>query len=158
MNRHLIDYSALPSEPLGAPIRKEPAKPSPETPWKPCSGNPDYLDRINSNGIREVAHKENVTLPKASALAETAPAVAGPTEWQQGCPPEPGWYNAEVGQVIFSTLARHFDGSKWSCCVGLGPGGIKEKTAALSAHLYGINVMSWRGPRLTGHNWPEPQS
>jgi hypothetical protein len=35
MNRHFIDYCALPSEALGAPIRKEPTKGSPETPWTP---------------------------------------------------------------------------------------------------------------------------
>lgn len=36
MNRHFQSYAALPCEPLGAPIRKQEEKPSPETQWKPC--------------------------------------------------------------------------------------------------------------------------
>lgn len=51
MNRHLINYAALPSEALGSPIRQEPTKGSPETPWTPLAG---------AHGVREVSHKDHV--------------------------------------------------------------------------------------------------
>lgn len=74
MNRHFQAYNALPCEPLGAPIRREAEKPSPETPWKPIPGHPHHVERINAQGAREVSHKDHVPAPSPQA-APAAPAL-----------------------------------------------------------------------------------
>lgn len=68
MNRHFYtDHLAIPSEALGSPIRKEPTKGSPETPWTPLAGHPGYLSRINAQGVKEVTHRDNVPAPTPPA-------------------------------------------------------------------------------------------
>lgn len=51
MNRHLINYAALPSEVLGTPIRAEPEKPR-DGAWKPL--RPGYESRTLAGGAIEV--------------------------------------------------------------------------------------------------------
>jgi len=105
MNRHFIDYSALPTEPLGTPIRREEPKPSPETPWKPCSGHPDYRERITREGIREVTHKDHVPAPVLPvAMTEAAPEKAAAVI----AAPAPA---ADVPEGATHLQLRTFDGS-----------------------------------------------
>ena len=55
MNRH---YTESDAKPLGPPIRKAPTAVSPQTPWKTIANSPDYMERFNAQGIREVSHKD----------------------------------------------------------------------------------------------------
>ena len=124
MNRHFQAYNALPCEPLGTPIRKQEEKKSPETPWKPIPGHPDYRERINAQGVREVSHKDNVPPPvvgltQAESEARgdvTTLAPSAQTEWQSGPPPSVAqsviwrgkgvhhlWAKVVAGRVVHST-------------------------------------------------------
>lgn len=179
MNRHFQNYSALPCEPLGAPIRREDARPSPEAPWKPVPGHPDYRERINAQGVREVTHKDHVPAPIVG-LTQAESAARGdsivttladvpegathrgpgpsrqpdaPTEWQSGPPPERGWYDSYCfdckDPVPPLCMSSFWNGSRWT-----------HNTAVPNAHhVVDDNgwCCVWRGPRLTGADWPEPQ-
>ena len=161
MNRHFQAYNALPCEPLGKPLRKE-EKPSPETQWKPCSGHPDYLERINPQGIREVTHKDHVPPPivgltQAESEARrdaviTPLAPTAPTEWQSGPPPSVGWWPTT------EETARHFDGLRWSIDVYINVSTVAQRRGLMRhTALADQRSIRWRGPRLTGEAWPEPQ-
>jgi hypothetical protein len=61
MNRHFISYNAIPTEPLGEPIRKE-SPPSEKSPslWTTVPNHPDYFQRTLPSGEREISHKNNL--------------------------------------------------------------------------------------------------
>lgn len=162
MNRHFQSYAALPCEPLGTPIRKQEEKKSPETPWKPMPGHPDYRERINAQGVREVSHKDNVPPPvvgltQAESEARgdvTTLAPSAQTEWQSGPPPSVGWYDSYCRVTDFEVtplfMASYWDGACWT-----------HNTSAKNSCQGVVTDRGWckvwRGPRLTGEAWPEPQ-
>jgi hypothetical protein len=156
MNRHYQDYAALPSEVLGTPIRHEPAKPSPETPWKAVQGHPDYLERTTAQGVKEVTHKDHVPAPaKASALVEqpAADVPAAPTEWQSGAPPARGWWPstcyAEDSDV---NMASFWNGVRWTHYTQIPFGSV-------DVHCRDDGwTRFWQGDPLVGSKWPEPQA
>ena len=177
MNRHFIDYSALPTEVLGTPIRPEPAKPR-DGEWKPL--RPGYESRTLAGGAVEVRCTSLPTQPvkpadppSASAVsALAAPAPAGdvpeggqptaPTEWQSGAPPSAGWYetfkpgmdepSVSGGRIRY----RYFDGANWGCFVRPDDD-FAERLRCMDPKTTGGEAVEWRGPRLTGDAWPEPQ-
>jgi hypothetical protein len=88
-----------------------------------------------------------------------------PTEWQSGPPPEVGWYytqdDYDRGHQL-ERLVRFWGGSSWSVSTAYNhDAGVKSEIACIPAderEFMGINIdIRWRGPRLTGADWPEPQ-
>jgi hypothetical protein len=167
MNRHFV-YSAMTDTVLGTPIRREESK-SRETPWVPTD-TPGYVRRINSEGMPEVSHVDNLPkpapeLPIITILADCAaqapeaatlgaePAVSTPDaahQWQKGAPPERGWYEASC-YAASCGLASFWDGDAWThndAIANPSPGVVPDD---------GYTEF-WRGPRLTGDRWPEPEA
>lgn len=70
MNRHFIDYAALPCAPLGTPIRTSPPAPR-DSEWKHL--RPGYEVRTLSNGRPEI---RTVNLPQKPATPDPLDALA----------------------------------------------------------------------------------
>lgn len=108
-----------------------------------------------------MTHKDHVPAPivgltqaesEARGDAVTTLAQSAPTEWQSGPPPSVGWWPTT------EKTARHFDGLRWStdvyiACASVGRCQYLMRVPAV-ADQWSIR---WRGPRLTGEAWPEPQ-
>ena len=181
MNRHFIDYNAIPapyvamSDPAQTPSQiaaeleeqrkklqaedakayagmQAPAKPTRprDEPYQPEGFGYAHVDHTGHQG--EVIPKR----PETAALAPTQPAAqewqqpAAPTEWQSGPPPERGWYVSTCysGDLEDNTKS-FFDGERFT-----------HMTATVaSSHSIPDDDWTrfWRGPRLTGDEWPEPQ-
>ena len=99
-----------------------------------------------------------------SPAFESLPRPAdAPTEWQSGAPPSVGWWmtRRESGRV---DMPRYFGGHGWGMCVSREDDPVER--LACAAHGVGINPLNpltgdkflWRGPRLVGADWPEPQA
>ena len=83
---------------------------------------------------------------------EELPAKAAPTEWQSGPPPERGWYASSCSSTVDDTaLASFWDGDLFTHYASLRNGSIG------SVNDKGWTKV-WRGPRLTGADWPEPSA
>lgn len=174
MNRHFQSYSTLPADALGPPMRAEPAKPQ-DGPWKPLS--PGYESRtlvggaveVRSTGVSAQDLKQYVEPAKKAAesiitpLAPSAGVVAdAPIEWRDGAPPEKGWREVDAFGRNGDAYA-YFNGDFWSWATG-GENDFNRQLYVTSMGLtnglmrYSIEHISWRGPRLVGADWPEPQA
>lgn len=81
-----------------------------------------------------------------NGLMPKAEAQAAPQEWQTVAPPERGWW--EVGKHV--ALAGFWDGSVWThidAITNNAPGVLPFR----------LDHQQWRGPRLSGPRWPEPE-
>jgi hypothetical protein len=170
VNRHMIDYSAMPTEVLGTPIRPDPPKPR-DGAWKPL--RPGYESRTLAGGAVEVRCTSLPVEPtKKAAESIITPLVASagvdaPTEWQGGRPPSAGWFNCQDDQdraYRYTTIARYWLGHAWSHYVGMEQGELSERRAAMEVEALPTDGSSgqghnihWRGPCLIGESWPEPQ-
>jgi hypothetical protein len=170
MNRHMTDYAALPTDALGPPMRTEPEKPA-DGEWKPL--RPGYVSRVLAGGAVEVKRtdlpvqppKQEWQEPAEPIITPLAPSSAAPVEWQSGPPPSVGWFNAQDDYDRAHEIdgfARYWNGSAWGSSVTQIMGADVKITAACAEaslrHL-GIDAdIRWRGPRLVGDAWPEPQA
>lgn len=86
-------------------------------------------------------------------LAQLQPAA--PTEWQSGLPPSIGWREVDFCYALTgpSYFAR-WDGASWcNARAGLRLRGARE----IDMHTTNCDqALRWRGPRVTGKDWPEP--
>lgn len=170
MNRHFQAYNALPTEVLGTPIRQEPAKPR-DGEWKPL--RPGYESRTLAGGAVEVrttgvsaqdlkryvepAQQSGGVMPEDVHGDESgiAPLVA-PTEWQSGAPPSVGWRETTDSGLCANFEARYWNGNHWSPHVWLSTPCAGRLHEAMRGRTI-VSTVRWRGPRLTGADWPEPQ-
>jgi hypothetical protein len=217
MNRHFVNYSALPCEPLGAPIRHEPQKPH-DGEWKPLRPGYEYrtlaggATEVRATGITPEALKRYVEPEKKAGdapvitplapsqgdvpegathrmsdgtfyraagaraeflvfdghwrqsafdandlddaeLFERLPQPAAPTEWQSGPPPEVGWreIRADWKHVGFHA---YWNGIHW--CANRRADASPDMRAESFSFSTAFHT-EWRGPRLVGADWPEPQ-
>jgi hypothetical protein len=161
MNRHLINYSALPTDALGPPMRAEPTKPA-DGAWKPL--RPGYEVRTLAGGAQEVRCTALPTQPPKqqkqagveSVMHGLAEASAAPVEWQSGAPPEKGW--RLVRPTALGNRGDRFAywfGDGWSL---FGPKDAVSRSDIEGGPVHGADSLQWRGPRLTGADWPEPET
>ena len=57
-NPHLNDSDKASAGPLGPPI-KPATRPAPEPPWRQSPVHPDYLRRVNADGMVEIKRKDS---------------------------------------------------------------------------------------------------
>lgn len=210
MNRHLQQYSALPTDALGPPMRAEPAKPA-DGAWKPL--RPGYVSRVLSGGAVEVKRTDLPAQPPKqkpasfedreqaafeawlisakpsgdcesvhgqwlrslerlefleqeepaaeSIITPLAPSAAAPIEWQSGAPPEKGWwptFRASVGDDKIGLRGRFWNGLTWGMFAWADDPPYSKLRDASCKTGGTIEDTQWRGPRLVGADWPEPQA
>lgn len=91
-----------------------------------------------------------------------------PNEWQSGPPPCVGWYEtyrASIDAAIDAVSRapekrwRYWDGAAWGCYVREHDR-LAERTRCLNTRTASESTgpVAWRGPRLTGADWPEPEA
>lgn len=103
-----------------------------------------------SNGRWKLSCCDVETLDEAE-LFERLPQPAAPTEWQPGPPSERGWYASSCSSTVDDTvLVSFWNGDRFThfTAVSCGPIGSCDDDGWTKC---------WRGPRLTGEAWPEPQ-
>lgn len=89
-------------------------------------------------------------------LEPKAAAPAAPTEWQDGAPPCAGWYVSRRTDWMNQPLARYWAGTGWGIYVNeTDP--IGERRRCMEQSGPRDTPIQWRGPRLTGPDWPEPE-
>jgi hypothetical protein len=169
MNRHMTDYAALPTDALGPPMRTEPEKPA-DGPWKPL--RPGYVSRVLAGGAVEVKRTDLPVQPPKQPGTESVmhglaePSSAAPIEWQSGAPPSAGWREVvpahwlPPGCHYGGKYHSYFDGTHWLGDIDSSATAIRRlaKLRPGNAILRAADRYCWRGPRLVGADWPEPET
>jgi hypothetical protein len=130
MNRHFIDYAALPCEPLGTPIRPEPEKPR-DGEWKPL--RPGYESRTLAGGATEVRctslptqpAKKPADPPSASAVSAPAAALAPAVDVPEGATHRKvssGLFYRVVGDEVQVANTDHPCRGLWVASIAWAPG------------------------------------
>lgn len=185
MNRHFVDYNAIPApyvamsdtaktpSQIAAELEEQrkaaqaadaeayksmtppPSATKPREPaYQPEGFDFAYVDRKGhqSEAIPKRPEPAALAAPEPKQAPAAADVPAAPTEWQSGPPPSVGWWTTT------EVTARYFDGLLWSLDTY-----IDRATATQRRNLMQHTALAdqwsirWRGPRLTGEAWPEPQ-
>lgn len=108
--------------------------------------------------VTRLVARDDVADAIADALGDIPPMAAQPADdWQSGAPPVAGWYrtaddDASIANSDAFPHASYWDGARWAMFTCCGPRGIID----LQPH-HQMPVF-WRGPRLIGPDWPEPEA
>ena len=148
---------------------------------KPVKRDEPYRPEFDFQYVDRKGHLSDTVIPKREApstfkdrepesiitpLAPSAGVVAdAPTEWQSVPPSERGWFNALDNYDrahLIDYCARYWNGSAWGSGVAQGTDAeTKIEFAGRKAFPRGLGIdadIRWRGPRLVGDAWPEPQA
>lgn len=81
--------------------------------------------------------------------------VLAPIEWQSGPPPSVGWWDTkDAEERIWPIEARYWDGYAWSKAPSVSTS--TQRKLYCASQRTGSQILGWRGPRLTGADWPDP--